>query len=654
METGTIQNKFLQKAEIEKFIHNILDSNEWDVLILITRKGYWVYKTLVKSLLQEEALRGDRRKILTDRYLTKCLDYSEFENKNVWILDDTMTNGTTLFFYFSHFRKKGIMVTPMVYALSTQYSIKSSREILLKEYERVVRNENLSQQEMIQKADREMCDFDKDLQYRIKMSPEDIARLCILETRMFQDNLCPMVIDLPILSITESDGEKTFAAYMNQGTEEGIVMSREQFEKLKNAGSRWEYVENPFVFESIDINCNYFRLTDDVVSPEKLPFLHDLIVKCKYREANNKVRLVFVPFAIFKSMTLKDMANAFGVLFAGTKYEKYISDCIEKKVSERFIEDNEDDCGLIALLKMDHDLCRNMYRSVIFYVSDFVGLLFKKYVKQVADIEIGYDFKFMRDSFTQEFITDFEMNDFNEDEYRRRLAKLQKTETVQAIDVRAAVVTQKKAAGKDEIENYVTGRMIMNKNAVHDSLRARTFTIEAMDEELSQNYTFKDTAEKRNYMTNVINGMLETSRFGNEIFIDNEEQILYRGFRYGENSELLFVRGMEYFYTFVLAYYSNLYGGENEKRCHLYKKYYWYFVHSLEQYFRKEKYYGNLISDSNFEFLAKYFGEIRDEKLEEQILNKMFVLDEYWDESRNQGLKPFVDNAFTTVKQWIA
>ena len=94
-----MEHRFAYESRMFNFFTWILNSDEWDILILITRKGYWIYRIAVPYDLQREAKKKGK-KIYSDRYILKCLDMEQFAGKKVWIYDDAMTNGATMFFYY--------------------------------------------------------------------------------------------------------------------------------------------------------------------------------------------------------------------------------------------------------------------------------------------------------------------------------------------------------------------------------------------------------------------------------------------------------------------------------------------------------------------------------------------------------------------------
>ena len=84
-------------------MEKLINDFEFDILIEITRKGYWVTKLADREFDEKLSKLLKKRKIrrISDRYLMKCLNFDEFKDKIILIFDDTMNNGNLLFFYYA-------------------------------------------------------------------------------------------------------------------------------------------------------------------------------------------------------------------------------------------------------------------------------------------------------------------------------------------------------------------------------------------------------------------------------------------------------------------------------------------------------------------------------------------------------------------------
>ncbi len=206
-----IKNIYHTQGKIEEYLEKIIKEHEIDIIINITRKGYWVSELVdceserkISRLLKEKKIRK-----ISDRYLMKCLNFKEFEGKRILIFDDTMNNGSLLFFYYALLKEKGAKeVIPCVYALNTHYDSQSPEIVKSRRwgYERTIRSkiqdeiQPVSEHEIEQGFQKCRKEFEKKLSCCIWMSPAEIGRLSVTETLWFQKNVMPMVVDLPIYS----------------------------------------------------------------------------------------------------------------------------------------------------------------------------------------------------------------------------------------------------------------------------------------------------------------------------------------------------------------------------------------------------------------------------------------------------------------------
>lgn len=664
------QNKVINSIR-ECFIE--LLQEEWDVLFLITRKGYWAYKTLMDDAAWEklkqrnksawEKINNGEKKIYPDRYLMKMEKLDELKNKKVFVYDDTMTRGANIFFYYSFLTSERCQIStiPVVYAISTEYPSKQARDMLVNEYQRVARNSK--EQNWMETAESVIDKFNNTLKWYRRLTSENLAEVCVYETELFNNNLCPLVIDLPILSCMKRGNYYTKPAYMNNGKGEGILLTKEQFHMITDQNLQWRFVSNHFPNNYIDYASSFFEMKDIDVGYLKNIILN-MIVKCKYKLVDDKIKVVFVPFAVYRSMNFSDTVTVFFVLWGETEFGETILNFIKEKIKEKYeqeIDVPKIDIGankrVIEVMKENHNLCRNMFRSIIFYLSAYIGSEFMNYVKDTIHIELDYDWDFMKSSFSDVFCSSFkEMCDSGK-AWNTYFIQTPCVETIRPTNLTSMYNGPKKIAEKELIEKSIRKRVIDKKNDIkyesintsyemEQNLLKRVYVIENIEKDLENEFIFKDEKQKKLYLTMAITDMLDNSRLGNAIFVDNQTEIIYRGFRTGENSEILFYKGMEYFYAYVYVYYSIV---GNQK----YLEYYQKFIDRLELFLSSKKYLGTLISPDDFKFYAEYFGNLSDTRLDEQIRNKKYLLNDYWDPESTSGIRQYVDEAYHNVQIWF-
>ncbi|MCM1236243.1 MAG: hypothetical protein NC489_39690, partial [Ruminococcus flavefaciens] len=112
---------------------------------------------------------------------------------------------------------------------------------------------------------------------------------------------------------------------------------------------------------------------------------------------------------------------------------------------------------------------------------------------------------------------------------------------------------------------------------------------------------------------------LETNSFGNYISVSAEEHIMFRGFRYGENSEILLHDDLWFFFAYLSAFYNNVSGTIMGK--------YDSFMRWLEDILVKRRYMGIWISEDGFRFLRDYFRKIEsEEEFADEVGRRRYLL----------------------------
>lgn len=266
---------------------------------------------------------------------------------------------------------------PFVYALNCSFPSEHSVALMKRESKRFY-NAEWSEEEVICL----MREFVERLSYKFLLNSRDIDRLSIWQMLLFQKKVSPFVMDLPILN--RKKGERT----------NYIHMSKEQFEKLLNSDDKvWRFERNDMNWNGETVTAGYFHMEDDLLYGGLSAFLHDLVVKCKFEFENEgrQAKVVFTPFAIFRSMKFESVFALFKLLYENTPY------------GERCLEYFPDREYLADIIKGDHNLGKAMFRANIYSLSSFIGQKFRMYVKKMINIDLEYDWEIMSDSFNSTF-----------------------------------------------------------------------------------------------------------------------------------------------------------------------------------------------------------------------------------------------------------
>ena len=611
------------KASYEGFFDSKVNGKEhWDLFVLINRKGYWDYKIFFpdgfKSKLEDREMR-----IVSDRYLEKCSreELEKFvKGKTVGIYDDSLTNGSNLFYYFLLCKAAGAdKVIPMVYALNNTFPSENSKKLMRRETQRIRDTEfwkNKNEDDLIE-------EFIAKIKFRVLLDNCETERMSRWQTVLFQKNVSPLVMDLPIINRMDGNQEKK------------IILSLEQLNKLKqSAEGRWQYIENIYYGLSEPVMASYFQYEDTLLERVFPNLFFNFVVKCKYekcKEDDGYVRVVFTPFAIARSTIFESMLDCFCILFEGTAYkEEIFKGCLE----EDFVNEK---------MEKDDNVCNALYRAVIYRISSYIGKKFQAFVSDVLGLRVEYDWEIMEDNFDAAFIETHREWEQLFDEYAFHMQLLQYCDDVRIWPIREKEVdnVEKEKATQEKIDNHVRMRLIEKKKAIDSPLDERIYTFEAIESELDNRFSFEDDRERKTMITSTCIRFLETNSFSNYIFVNSEEHILYRGFRYGENSEILLHENLWFFYVYLHAYYDSAMGKLKDG--------YQSFMQYLEEFFRKRGYIGNWITESGFYFLKDYFGKFEEEEeLAEEIARRRYLV-----ENNENGLEDSVQAGFVREAEFI-
>lgn len=645
-----INNIYHTIDKIEEYLEKLINEYEIDVIIEITRKGYWVTKLADRKMNRRlsQIMKNKKIRRISDRYLMKCLNFDAFKDKSILIFDDTMNNGNLLFFYYALLKEKGAKkVIPCVYALNTHYdphspAIEQSRRW---GYERTIRSKiqdkvnPIPKEEIEQKFQKCRKAFEEDLKCCIWMSPADVGRLSVTETLWFQKEVMPMVVDLPIYS-KQKDQEEG---------ENYLTIPKVKWDQLREGNSLWRNEDCRLELAGEELYYGYFQYLNDAFYARFKNLIFNFIVRYKYEPVENQeLRIVFVPFVIMNSCKLSDLVWNFFYLFKDTEYASDVAEELNKKAGEvvatRSGYTEENSSKVLETLKKNHNMCRALYRAIIFDISNYIGIIFQNYVKETIDLEIMCDWEIMKENLQENLIQSLKVKyeEKQKEDYLSKLMEIRMSEQIvpRMDSLEEAVIKQK--ATDENLELLLTQIVIERKQKVDITTAQVMITLESLCHEVRKQYLFDGESDFKKKITDLLLIMTENSRLGNEIYVDDNAEILYRGFRAGENCEVLMHWGIEWLYPYILAFYEKVGIWEFHDRYDV-------FFGMLEQEFRKNGYIGTLISESAFSFYRTYFSKESINSTE--ILNKEYLMDDNANET-NRKLDDYCDIAFHMVTLW--
>lgn len=567
------------------------------VLLLNTRKGYWIYK-----VFEREASEGnDSIQIYSDRYIKKIVDFSDLEGKVIYLVDDTLSHGFSLLETYEILAGTvgSEYIRPVVFAINEDLDIKK-RESETKGIER---------------------EFWSKLKYFTVMSADEMAQFCIAETKLLHEENIPFVIDLPFLKDEKMNESSTHFE---------INITKNQFENLQERlGDKWKFHFNEHI-ENHETMLRGFIIQncDDELLSQTSQFATDYVIEGTYTETSDgRIHMIFIPFAILNSMDK--------VFLDELWYEFFKDDYQSEKDTGNQIKNEE-------IRSMNSFIAK--YRECVYILSILVAQEFIKCIEQLWGIRLIYDYEIMKEHFTKSFINTVKQivnkAEDNTAYIYEKLKAVSKKVNKYAFNNHLDNSISKMQYKNNEntayniIQNELSDKRERfihkgNRNARIRGNRDEVISIEEIKQLLLQNFEFQSEEELRYAVTKSIITMLNLSTCSNKLVENADRRCMIRGFRYGENSDLLIPYFNAYYYWAVFLYSE--YGSAQDKTGE-----YEGFVNELRKFFRRKNYFKDLITEEDFNKNQHYFKNVLQDG--NRIYNKFSFLKPYMEnlESRRK------------------
>lgn len=605
-------------------------------------------------------------RIYSDRYLTRCLDFSSMKDKTIILFDDSLNDGKRMFYFYAFLKNCGVHfkgIIPVVYNLSLNYDGLTGREYKYLIYKDIRKNVGETEEACRLSFNQALESFHKDLKYSHRIRVESFSRFSISQTAAFQNHAAALVMNLPVLKKRMMDDGNTEKAV-------DFTLSGEQFELLKAGNAIWKYSDISYADMNIseEIHFGFFQLGDKELLHSLRHAIHDLTVKCKYNvnPADGSVKVTFVPFALVKSMGMLDVYHCFCRLFYGTNYYKRVEEsmlriCRTVSGSDKHCDTLSivPDCIVLEAMKRSHEICCALYRSIIYYFSMYISHQFKRFVYDVVDVMPEDDMEMMSENFEAEFIEtireihgDMNTNTRWGEKCRAKLMTLELSSVLNLSWMNAlpnidSDSKMRSGAAKEKIDNFMK-MLTREHHSSAGSVSEYNISFEEIASKMDQSFSFGSEEERRYYITWIILRSLEISILGNDVSYEDEAGVIRHDFRPGENSDIYCGKQILYVYAYFYAAMVRC-GMKILEQDSSYN----YFLEKMEAQFIRKGYFDFLISKDNFNFYKDYFSECRkDHSLENQIRNKSFMLDDYFSANAEKR-DPYISEAFQNVSEWM-
>lgn len=583
------------------------------ILMPITRRGYWLFRLLYDN--KEKYELGQiilQFEIYSDRYLTKILDGSDLDGRDVLLFDDSLITGNNMFYYYTILTRWGAKATPVVYKclIENRNGIKSEPDCKDLKWYRFVDTCKVLDGDAFDlgtcrkdyiKYIREFNNALVSINERYYTTHADKTTLGMVEMIAFDREICPLVIDLPIIKEDNADGKRV------------VRISAQQWERLidtENDG--WRFVRNiSDEAPNMEINGSFFCVPETIRKRIPHALAENCIIKCKYKyDEADTVRGVFVPFTIMKSIHYEQLIDCFVRLFDGSEYYECIIQYVQREYSE--ISDLREQ--MLHCIRKNINFYRTLYRAVVLYFSNYLGMEFVHYFSEkIAAIALKYDVEFMKHHIPEKLKNTI-MKSYEEGlaEIQIKLSELPEYSGVETVPLTCDAGNKESASWSGVY--YAVKQMISDMKLLAE--QPCILTIEQMDETLSQKFAFENDEQKRIYLTRCITLFQEGSYFSN--FLENNTQMGYvmRGFAPGEGSDFLLGAEAECVVPYIYAYYI-------KEGREAYSDKYDRFVDALRMQLEKDGYFNYKISKYGFEYYINYFrcsGEILKSRLDSSLL----------------------------------
>ncbi|MCM1219933.1 MAG: hypothetical protein NC548_36130 [Lachnospiraceae bacterium] len=585
---------FFQHEEgrkIVEFFEFLVDTwDERDYYVFICRSSYWLFLILCAKY----GWVVDESRILSDRYVVK--EYAtELEGKRVALIDDTMSTGYALYKVFSRLRQwyPGMYIEPMVVYCG-------------------VRKLNFSQISREPETERSLIDeFNSSIRYVTEASCETMGAFSFHVTGLVQRAMVPYVVELPFL-VDRQYADRKYLSDLGQGAfaDRVVVVADRVFKHLISTDSNWHYCDNSYNLpDGEKIHCGYFYYSGAELQGLFGDYLLRSIVKCRYEYIeNNAVKALFTPFAVFQCIGYEEAKDIALSLYEGTAYENFL-----QAAQDRIYEN---------LGKADEKFEVAVYRSIVYFVSEYLARMFSDYVSLLG-IELVQNVNLMQNHASAVFISTVkEMIAWDQEEFLKRLFRvnlMQRSRSIRYFDRECFYRYEDQLRlSYQTLYNEVLRRKRQTQNVF-------SFTLEEMTEHLYRNVEFPSMEALKDCLVSSLLRMLDMSILGN--MLEYDMGVIKRGFRYGENSDVMLPYYNPYvFFALELRYQQVERGCEQEdgdEKCNKILR----FLDDFYFFLERKNYLDIIVNREDYMQIWDYC-HVEWETMRKIILNKHFLLKE--------------------------
>lgn len=575
MKQTYIWENFIQENEYQSlidFFNDIFADND-STAVFVSRKSYCLFLLLRKK----NVITVGNNPIYADRLIMKSCNSQRYTGEKVYLIDDTISTGNHLASVCRDVLER------------TQY-----KNIILKVF---IRDMAFQESEYIQKQFPDNAENIK-LEISLSRSVSEKLRFSSIETLLYHQENIPYFIELPYLKGNEGDA---------------VFFNKEEYERLEKGNDCWKFYKCDQFGYKQNIIENAVIIMSNSFADAFPEFIYDFTIRVQIVTLEDKSRnVVLSPFAILKSIKFEELEKLFFSIYKKTEY----ADILLKQKEE--LKD-----------KYAEYHYKTLYRAVVYAFSYYIGIRFIDYLNtDILYRKLEFQKKNNRFCYEDEFISS--IDDIFKEGTKNFFLTTYLYKGFSSVEIRRKLLPFIRKYGRLEsnfrtIYHYLLAlfndmRENSREQGVSDDIWQKFFSIEELQEAISLS-CFEQNNDIKDVLTGCICSMLEQSKIANEIAFDVRNKIVYRGFKFAENSEAVFDVAEKAFYAAALSYLNKVCENQYEEK---YEK----FLSVLKEFFIHNNLFGSIITSNEFQIYSEIYRKQSVKEKETQMKRLEFLIEE--------------------------
>lgn len=540
-------------SRLLEFFQAFMESDS--TIIFVSRKSYCLFLLL----REKNVIKVGNNPIYADRLIMKSYNPDKYKGETVYLVDDTISTGNHLASVCKDVLER------------TRYN-----NIILKVF---AKEKGFQDGAYIRKH---FPEYEGRITLEIMetMEASEKLRFSSIETLLYHQESIPYLIELPYLA------EKNT-------TKDYIVLQENEYEKLTEGNENWKFLKcdqagyrQNLIEDAVIIMKNGFH----DAFPE---FIYDFVIRVQIVTHKDRTRsVVLSPFAILKSVKFEELEEYFFNIYGKTRYAD------ELKNQKEILREN--------YARYHY---KTLYRAIVYAFSYYIGIRFIDYLKSdIPDKDITFQKRNNCFCYEDEFLTAIDdifktgTKDFFLSAYLYR--------GFSSVEKRSNLLPFIGKYGRLENSERTVFHYLL---ALFNDLRENPIAEYAQEEQVLQKFLsieelqeavslscFEQNDEMKDILTGCLNSQLEQSKIANEFTYDEQKKVVYRGFKYAENSEAVFDVPEKVFYAAASSYLAKVHEEGYEAQ-------YERFLAILKEFLVHNNLFGSVITSDEFQIYSELY-----------------------------------------------